>query len=141
MAQHKWYQAGLRFECTQCGNCCSGDPGYVWVTKDDIGRISRFLSLPDADRPDRRYFRRVRFRHSLREKPDGDCVFLKREAGKALCVIYAVRPLQCRTWPFWALNLRSSEMWNEAHRKCPGMGSGRHYGLAQIEALRTQKSW
>ena len=29
--QQAWYSEGLRFECTQCGACCSGEPGYVWV--------------------------------------------------------------------------------------------------------------
>jgi Fe-S-cluster containining protein len=35
----------LNFTCTQCGNCCSGEPGYVWVTKEEIRRIAEFLSL------------------------------------------------------------------------------------------------
>ena len=35
----KWYQAGLRFGCTQCGNCCSGPPGYVWVNREEIRAI------------------------------------------------------------------------------------------------------
>ena len=28
----EWYRDGLRFECTRCGACCTGAPGYVWVT-------------------------------------------------------------------------------------------------------------
>src|SRR5437763_101054 len=39
----KWYGAGLRFNCTQCGNCCSGGPGYVWLTVNDMQRIAQFL--------------------------------------------------------------------------------------------------
>ena len=31
-----WYHAGLKFTCTQCGDCCSGTPGYVWVTNEEI---------------------------------------------------------------------------------------------------------
>ena len=36
-----------------------------------------------------------------------DCVFLKEdpERGRKTCSIYPVRPLQCRTWPFWPENL------------------------------------
>ena len=32
-----------------------------------------------------------------------DCVFLDRTylPGKAICSLYAARPTQCRTWPFW----------------------------------------
>ena len=26
-----WYADGLRFTCTQCGNCCTGQPGFVWI--------------------------------------------------------------------------------------------------------------
>ena len=140
MAKEKWYQAGLSFECTQCGNCCSGEPGYVWATKEEISRIARFLGRTD-DWLDKKHLRRVAFRYSLTEKENGDCIFLERQDGKSMCGIYAVRPLQCRTWPFWTHLLRSPDDWNEAHRTCPGMNCGQHYDFVQIEARRTQKSW
>ena len=31
-----WYADGLRFECSQCGDCCTGEPGYVWVDEAEI---------------------------------------------------------------------------------------------------------
>lgn len=139
LTKQKWYSAGLRFECTQCGNCCSGPPGYVWVTKQEIARIAAFLGREDK-RLDNKHLRREGFRHSLTEKPDGDCVFLKRQDGKALCSIYPVRPHQCRTWPFWNANLKTPDAWNEAHcTTCPGMNQGKHYPLVQIEQIRTGK--
>ena len=140
MAREKWYQAGLAFSCTQCGNCCSGDPGYVWATKDEVAKISKFLGRTDGTL-DRAHLRRVGLRFSLTEKPDGDCIFLQRENGKALCSIYSVRPLQCRTWPFWDENLKSEASWQRAHQKCPGMDKGKAYDFVQIETIRTQKSW
>ena len=139
LTREKWYQAGLRFECTQCGNCCSGKPGYVWVTKADIARIAEFLGRTDGAL-DATYLRRAGLRSSLTEKPGGDCIFLKREGGKTMCGIHPVRPLQCRTWPFWSQNLRSPNTWNEAQTKCPGMGRGKHHDFVQIETLRTKKS-
>ncbi len=36
-----WYADGLRFRCTACGQCCTGEPGHVWVTKDEIKRIAK----------------------------------------------------------------------------------------------------
>lgn len=138
--RRKWYESGLRFECTQCGNCCSGDPGYVWATKEEIGKIADFLGHAEGWLP-KSQLRRVGFRYSLTEKPDGDCVFLKREGGKTFCGIYSVRPLQCRTWPFWTDNLRSADAWAEAGEKCPGMNNGRHYDFVQIEGLRTKREW
>ena len=136
----KWYREGLHFSCMQCGNCCGGAPGYVWITKEEIGRVSAFLGRTDGWL-DEKHLRRIRLRYSLTEKENGDCVFLERRGDEARCAIYPVRPLQCRTWPFWRENLRSLDAWNEAHTKCPGMNTGRTYHLAEIEALRTQKNW
>ena len=31
----EWYADGLRFSCTQCGNCCTGPPGAVWFNEDE----------------------------------------------------------------------------------------------------------
>lgn len=140
MARQKWYQEGLRFECTQCGNCCSGEPGYVWATREEVAGIAKFLGSNDG-KLDPKYLRRVGLRYSLTERPDGDCIFLKREGGKSMCSIYPVRPLQCRTWPFWTENLRTPEAWDHAGHKCPGMNNGPHYDFVQIEVKRTQKSW
>src|SRR5205807_1713030 len=58
---------------------------------------------------------------SLREKSNGDCVFYDRSAG---CTIYAVRPRQCRTWPFWESNVAKPEAWRRTCEVCPGSGQG-----------------
>jgi hypothetical protein len=137
MSRAKWYQDGLRFECTQCGNCCSGDPGYVWATREEIRAIAEFLGRSDGWL-DKEQLRRVGLYYSLAEKPDGDCIFLKREKGKALCSVYPVRPVQCRTWPFWDQNLRSPEAWETTHRTCPGMNHGKQHDFVQIEIMRRQ---
>lgn len=136
----KWYAGGLKFECTQCGNCCSGPPGYVWVTKQEMTRIAEFIGCKDK-RLGKDHVRRVGFKHSLTEKPDGDCVFLKREGGKSYCSIYEVRPLQCRSWPFWSENLKSERAWNCAAANCPGMNKGKRYDFVAVEELRLERSW
>lgn len=140
MAGKEWYREGLRFECTQCGNCCSGAPGYVWVTREEGEKIAAFLGL-DVSTFYRRYVRRVGFRHSLIERADYDCIFLKRENGKAACTIYSVRPLQCRTWPYWNVNLRSPSAWEAASQDCPGMSCGEVQSFVRIERIRTAKKW
>lgn len=140
MPRNRWYKDGLSFSCTQCGNCCSGDPGYVWATIEEIEKIAAYLGNEDG-RLDPKYLRRVGFRFSLTEKPNGDCIFLLRQNGKSQCAIYPVRPLQCRTWPFWKENLRTEDAWAQTAVKCPGMNRGTHYDYVQIESIRTQKSW
>jgi Fe-S-cluster containining protein len=136
--QEKWYAAGLRFKCQQCGNCCSGAPGYVWVDRRTIERIAAFLGR-EEQWLGKKYLRRVGFRYSLTEKPNGDCVFLVHQDGRTTCSIHPVRPAQCRAWPFWADNLRSRSKWEAAARDCPGMNQGRLHSLAVIEELRRGK--
>ena len=138
--EQAWYQDGLKFTCTQCGNCCSGAPGYVWITTEDRQKIAAFLGLPGGDLNEH-FMRRVGVRYSLTEKPGGDCVFLREMDGKRICGVYPVRPRQCRTWPFWTNNLRSPETWDKASRDCPGMNHGRHYGFVAIEDVRVSNSW
>ncbi|MGC9258599.1 MAG: YkgJ family cysteine cluster protein [Phycisphaerae bacterium] len=133
-----WYSSGLRFKCTQCGNCCGGGPGYVWLTLDDMSRIAEFLNLPFNDFT-RKYVRKTQGAFSLVERPGYDCIFLNRADGKATCGIYAVRPTQCRTWPFWDMNLQSPQAWTHAAARCPGMcdGDAPTYSLVHIEKCRT----
>jgi len=139
-----WYAGGLHFECLGCGNCCAGpEEGYVWICRREIELLAAYLHVhPDAVR--QRYVRRHGLRTSLREEPQTkDCVFLTAngEGGGRGCAIYAVRPNQCRTWPFWSSNLASADHWNLAAQTCPGINRGRWYSFEEIEALRTQKRW
>ena len=125
-----WHEDGLRFSCTQCGECCTGAPGFVWVTQAEVARLAAHLAIPVADFG-RRYLRRVGSRYSLREEPNGDCVFYKRG-----CTVYPARPTQCRTFPFWPEHLRSRSAWDEAAGACPGMNSGRLYSAEEISRIR-----
>ena len=115
-----WYQDGLRFQCTRCGHCCTGAPGYVWVNDAEMRAIAAFLGDPleQATALNSRLASRGR---TLREKANGDCVFYDRSRG---CTIYPVRPRQCRTWPFWASNVDTPEDWERTCKVCPGSGQG-----------------
>ena len=125
-----WYAEGLRFTCTQCGRCCTGDPGYVWVTRAEIQRLARFLDMTVADFGEH-FVRQVARRYSLIERPNGDCVFYDRG-----CTVYPVRPVQCRTFPFWPENLKDRAAWDEVEDECPGVNSGRLYTVEEISIIR-----
>ena len=115
-----WYDAGLRFECTQCGNCCTGEPGYVWLDDAEIAAIAAEVKLPAAEFL-AVYTKKLPRGVSLREKASGACIFYDSSRG---CTIYAIRPRQCRTWPFWESNLTSRKAWDSMKRGCPGAGQG-----------------
>lgn len=128
--EQPWYKDGLRFECTGCGDCCTGAPGYVWVNKAEIEAMAVELELP-ADEFEAKYVRYVGIRRSLVEYSNGDCVFFDNKSRK--CQVYEQRPRQCRTWPFWKSTIRTPEAWEETCESCPGSGKGKLYQLEQIE--------
>ncbi len=137
----RWYKDGLHFSCTECGNCCTGPPGYVWVCQEEIRMLSEFLGRTDGRLADDQ-LRQVGSRYSLTERANGDCVYLEHlPNGQRVCGVYPVRPLQCRTWPFWNSNLASRESWRQAGRMCPGVDRGQLHGLDDIEQQRTKKRW
>lgn len=129
-----WYKDGLSFECTQCGNCCSGpQTGYVWVEREDIEKIAAAMGMADRiDEFERKFTRQVGNRTSLVEYSDGDCILL--DPTKRNCTVYNARPIQCRTWPFWNSNVKTPRDWARAARDCPGCNNGRLYSLAEIKS-------
>jgi uncharacterized protein len=138
-----WYAEGLDFTCTQCGNCCTGPPGFVWMTRDEIIRLAKHLALSPEETVDR-YCRKSGEQFSLREQRNAqglyDCVFLQdAPGGKRICGVYEARPLQCRAWPFWPGNLQSRKVWDAAAVRCYGMNSGRHFSAAEIVKLLDQQ--
>jgi hypothetical protein len=151
-----WYGGGLNFTCTQCGNCCTGPTGYVWISRKEIRRLAEHLKLTPQQTIDQ-YCRSVGDKYSLKEvrnaRGEFDCIFLREEKTgdarkgqvvftKRTCTIYNFRPLQCRTWPFWEGNLRSPESWRNAAERCHGMNNGsRVFAAEQIDALRDAKDW
>lgn len=133
-----WYRDGLRFQCTLCGNCCTGPEGVVLFTPQEGRAMAAKLGLTEEEFL-ARYSRRIGNRRSLTEKKStfgNDCVFLDRQTlpGKAICGLYEARPSQCRTWPFWEGNLTSRRAWEKTkqHVPCPGMDQGPLHTLQQI---------
>ena len=137
-----WYVAGLHFDCVQCGTCCSGPgEGYIWLTRPEVKLIAESLKMT-VEQLRAKYLKRVGLRTSIIEhRITKDCIFLQESAGQRGCVIYEVRPSQCRTWPFWPENLKNPDAWNEAARKCPGINRGRLYTYKEIENIRKNTKW
>lgn len=141
-----WYAEGLRFSCTQCGNCCSGPSGFVWFSDEEAVAMAEHLGLESVEAFRAMYAHQIEDRWSLAEVRSDrgyDCIFLRwTPEGKSLCSIYEVRPAQCRTWPFWPENLRSFRTYvSQAARRCPGTtrgleGQGTFYPIEKIRILR-----
>ena len=128
-----WYKDGLKFKCSGCGDCCTGAPGFVWVNKEEIASLAEATEMEVEEFED--YFvRKIGIRKSLKEFPNGDCVFF--DGANRNCNVYGARPRQCKTWPFWDSNLKSEETWAETCEGCKGSGVGKLYSLEEIETQR-----
>ena len=128
-----WYKDGLQFSCSGCGDCCTGSPGYVWVNQEEIDAMAARVEL-SSEQFEEHYTRKIGARRSLKEFSNGDCVFFNHDTRH--CEVYDLRPRQCRTWPFWASNLKSPEAWAATCEDCPGSGQGKLYQLDEIEERR-----
>lgn len=113
-----WFNEGLKFKCTGCGQCCTGSPGYVWVTEEEMEAIAQLLNIP-LKKFKRTYVRQRDNRYALVEKKteNHSCIFLKENK----CQIYNARPTQCRTYPWWKENLTTQESWALAAKNCEGI--------------------
>jgi Fe-S-cluster containining protein len=112
-----WFDDGLKFKCTGCGKCCTGSPGYVFLSRMDLDRLANHFQLtPEAFA--QKYTRLVDGQYALLDRANShDCVFLQDKK----CTVYDARPTQCRTYPWWIHNLRDPSDWEEAAERCEGI--------------------
>jgi len=123
----------LRFGCTKCGACCSGGPDYqVWLAQDEPGKIREYLDVSNAWLYKRYVSRLANEEVVLRSSPNGDCVFLDAERR---CRIYPVRPLQCKSYPFWPEVVTSSRAWKREAKRCEGINQGMPVSVKNIENI------
>jgi hypothetical protein len=135
----KWYAEGLRFSCTRCGHCCTGEPGLIWVTDAEVAALAARLGLDEAAfraRYTQRVWSNGEQRTTLRDRLAGKlghaCIFFQKGTG---CTVYEQRPRQCRTWPFWRRILASPEAWAEEALACPGMNRGELHSAAEMDEV------
>jgi hypothetical protein len=139
MTSKPWYAKGLRFECSQCGNCCKthGEYAYVYLAPADVTAMASELGLePGAFR--RRYCT-SEGGYTVLRMDEPACPFLTADNR---CAVYRVRPMQCRTWPFWKENLKR-EVWDGPVRECcPGIGKGPLTSAAEVDEIaRATEAW
>jgi len=98
-----------QFICRKCGECCRGE-GFVKVTEPEIVKMAEYLG-ETAEEFKSRWLRPALFDDFwLKEKPNKDCIFLENSQ----CLVHAVKPAQCRAFPFSWSNLDSISI-------CPGL--------------------
>ncbi|MBC7927226.1 MAG: YkgJ family cysteine cluster protein [Bryobacteraceae bacterium] len=115
---------GFRFECQPgCVKCCDRR-GYVYITENDLLRIAAFLGMTPAAFEAKYVYRTTR-QIRLRKPRHSECHFLRTDVtGRGGCDVHSVKPVQCRTYPFWPELVESRDLWELEACKCPGIGQG-----------------
>lgn len=96
------------------------------MSESDVVRIAEHLGM-QQEAFEAQYIRR--FKHVIRfKKPlDAQCHFLTGGG----CSIHAVKPTQCRLFPFWPELVENRAAWKEAGKTCPGIGKGELIQIGQ----------
>lgn len=128
----------FRFECRPgCTTCCTKE-GDVFLTDEDVKRIAPHFDLSPQEFLARHCDQRDG-ETRLADKSSDPCRFVT-ETG---CSIHEVKPLQCRTFPFWPEYVRARRSWRNLRRFCPGIGEGPIVPLEEIrrEAQATKDAF
>lgn len=105
----------IKFECTGCGKCCKGP--------------AERASGVNLSRSEAKLLRDAGHGHAVRSTYNQTllCLVPAPEAGMMQCALlkdnkctaYEVRPMQCRSFPFWATFFAEPGAWRKA--ECEGL--------------------
>ena len=129
-----YYQlASLRFECTQCGACCTGNSShYVALNQQEAKNICNHLNISEKWFRQRYLIKRDGIYFGIKLEKSGHCPFLNSDG---LCRIYAVRPMQCQTYPYWPELVNSRGAWLAEKKRCEGIDRGKQISKAHIKKM------
>ena len=113
-----------RFSCVPgCTQCCRR-PGNLTLTREDVVRIAQYMKM-SIRRFEKTYTERVDGRSNVKlEGPEAACPFLGGDENNGWCQIHDVKPLQCKTYPFWPHIAEDEDRWKREAERCPGIGQG-----------------
>lgn len=128
----------VKFSCTGCGKCCTGGSEYhVFLSEAEARAIQASLGITWAWFR-RRYLAKHVSANSLvirADKNQARCVFLLNDNS---CKVYSVRPLQCRTYPYWPEIMATRAAWKNEAARCEGIGRGESIDADKISRILRQ---
>ncbi len=119
----------FRFQCIRCNLCCGTGPN-VTLTVFDVIRMAEFLNI---------HWRTFLYDYAkvivgdmmvfiaLRDKGNGECIFMEYENGLTKCRIYPARPMRCRLYPLYLVS--PSAKYLHLDTECPGVGKGNYVSV------------
>jgi Fe-S-cluster containining protein len=135
-----------RFECQNCGTCCS-EMTTIYPSREEVQKLSEYLNISELAFAIR-YIQEIfdpqmnvyllAFKSNHSENTGNDCIFCHNK----LCAIYnSPRTDLCNVFPWNHFDLET-EQWEENFLSqdgkswCPGIGIGRKWSLDEISDLK-----
>lgn len=81
-----------------------------------------------------KYIYRTRHLLRLRKPRIGQCHFLENGG----CSVHPVKPVQCRTFPFWPDLVEDRKQWNQTRKYCPGIGKGQLIQIGEAMEIASE---
>ncbi len=91
----------------------------MYITSKDLERLAKHLGLSEQEF-EARYVIRYRRLTRLRKPRKSQCHFLMADG----CSVHPVKPVQCRTYPFWPELVEDRAAWQAEAKRCPGINKG-----------------
>ena len=127
---------GLCFTCQAgCAACCKIS-GKVEISDQDVVRMAQHIGVEEHVFR-QKYTRGNKKSLELEELETGPCVMLD---ANDRCSVYEVRPLQCRTYPFWDEVIANDFTWLLERDFCPGIDKGQRFSPEEIDNIRMGKN-
>ncbi|MGB9612104.1 MAG: YkgJ family cysteine cluster protein [Bryobacteraceae bacterium] len=118
---------GFRFGCVRGCTLCCRQPGFVYLTEQDLRRAAARLGISPAAF-ERRYVYRTRQTLRLRKPRGASCYFLTEHG----CLLHPDKPTQCRLYPFWPEIVEQPPALQREAGFCPGIGRGRWFPASTV---------
>ena len=133
MMGKEFFKKGINFKCQGSSNCCvsRGSYGYVYLSKKDLIKIAKHLNVSINLFKKKYCGYSDGYMHLKEININGNCQFLENKK----CSIYAARPMQCKTWPFWKENMNAKKWNTELINFCPGIGKGKLISSSMIQKI------
>jgi len=105
------------------------------MSKKEAERIRLHLGITEN------WFRRRYITHLTRNTltarmKNGRCTFLNNNGQ---CKIYRLRPVQCRTYPYWPEIVDNLKSWNQEAKHCEGINNGTIVPISEIKQKLAQQ--
>jgi Fe-S-cluster containining protein len=122
-----------KFECQKTGNCCR-ESGYVYVTKDNIEKMSRLLNLSIETFREKYVTRHNGWDIIASDRHRPNCFLDKKNQ----CQVYDARPNHCRTYPNWPEIWESENTLIKETYLCPALKKA-YFEFNQNKTEKTAK--